>query len=277
MAQSFDLYSSGGILLSAGQATMAYSVPVTIASDQTSIPISIQNSQQYQIFSVIDGVLLASTVIKPEGMTVNPYLENPTANYVRISSSSSSDNGNNYTIVGYDDSGSLLSEVITCNGQTPVSSSNQYCGLTKFFATTAITNYGNIFAYDSSATVSIGTPNQAIAEIAPGTNTSNAFINWLAIPAGSSLNIKKIVFTLVGNTLNHSCTLRQVDNSVNVGSSTNRRVQTWGITTGTNTFDYNGELLIQNMSTVKNYIWIEVNFSGSDINSRLTIDCTFTI
>jgi hypothetical protein len=238
-------------------------------------------AQAHQLHSVISGpALLASVIYKPDGFSLSAFLETPTETNVRLSSSAAGDSGKTYKLVGYNDSGTLVSEVVTLNGsdgRTPVNSSNTYASITEFSGDLANNNSGNIHVYDSGASVTNGVPNRAIGTISSGNSMNLAYINWLSLPPNTVLRIKKIHFTLSGNVSTHRINLRQTDGGGNINSSASKKTRTWGLIAGVNSFDYDDGLIIRNMSTNKNYLWWEVDFLAGDANAKVTIDAMISI
>jgi hypothetical protein len=140
------------------------------------------------------------------------YTYNNVVTLLQLSSSSATDDPTKtITLVGLDANYDEITETVTLNGTTAVTTTNQYIRIYRAFLASGATLSGDVYIYVSGSAITAGIPNIATtirAKILVGNNQSQ--MSMISVPRGYSMLITWTHSAVVANTANISCRMRTI-------------------------------------------------------------------
>ena len=208
----------------------------------------------------------------------------PGVNTVAISSSNVNDTNMDFYIEGYNADGDKLSEILTSNGQTKVSSSNSYIGITDFLyaSNSGAKNNGTVYLYRNSESITNGVPDTfKYACITNADRTKKGYIGHIYIPDGKTLQIHNIQINKCGGSSNHNILLNKIHiegswSPLHIGSK-GMIIGEW-ICSANHFFDYQGSWMIANNTSSINasVVVFEALSSAVDTSAIIEIKVSFS-
>jgi hypothetical protein len=179
-------------------------------------------------------------------------------------------------IVGYNTTGAMVEEGLFLNGTTAVQTVNSYSGIRSFFIRNANSANAGIV---SISDLNTSPPARAMAQIAVSAGIQRAYINWIQPPPNAPCWLTELTVCKTGGTLSHTLILceKMATTGLNtqIGSSTRREVQRWGIN-GNDTYTFDGFRIDPSNGASGNYVlWMEALGSGVDATADVSISATF--